>query len=117
MRAYIAFVPIVVLVGCVLAVPVRACAIAWPRGEQVGIATESALIIWDEKSKTQHFIRRASFETELPYFGFLVPTPTKPDLAEAPDELFRRLEDWTKAETKTKIVFQEIPLGLSLIHI
>jgi hypothetical protein len=92
-----------------LAVPARACAPAAPQGEHVRIATESALIIWDEKTKTQHFIRRASFETKLPYFGFLVPTPTEPELAEAPDDLFKRLEEWTKPENKTRIVFEEIP--------
>lgn len=111
MRASIVIVPMFCLLASIPAVPVRACATAWPRGERVRIATESALIVWDEKSKTQHFIRRASFETKLPYFGFLVPTPTKPDLAEAPDDLFERLEDWTKAETKTRTVFREVSLG------
>src|SRR5262249_59090346 len=104
MRAFMVVVPMVCLVASILTVPVRACATAWPRGERVRIPTESALIIWDEKSKTQHLIRRASFETRLPYFGFLVPTPTKPVLAEVPDDLFRQLEDWTKPETKTKTV-------------
>src|SRR5262249_30504349 len=37
----------------------------------------------------------------LPYFGFLVPTPTPPELAEAPDELFTTLHKWTEPEVKT----------------
>lgn len=113
MRACLVFVPLVCLVASIPAIPVHACATAWPRGGQVRIATESALIIWDESSKTQHFIRRASFETRLPYFGFLVPTPAKPELAEVPDELFRQLEDWTKPETQVKTVFHEVHLTCS----
>ncbi len=82
----------------------RGCATAMPKGKanQVRIATESALIIWDEKTRTQHFIRRASFETRGPYFGFLVPTPSMPQLAEAPDEVFGHLEEWTQPERVTE---------------
>jgi hypothetical protein len=89
------------------------CAAASRKGESVRIASETALIVWDEKSKTQHFIRRASFETREPYFGFLVPTPTKPTLAETPDEVFQRLEEWTKPEERTETDYQSfIPIGL-----
>jgi hypothetical protein len=76
-----------------------------PRGARVAIATESAVIVWDEKTRTQHFIRRAAFDTRVPYFGFLVPTPTQPKLAEAPDALFNRLEVWTRPQ----VVIQRIP--------
>jgi hypothetical protein len=81
-----------------------------PREKAVAIAGESALIVWDEQAKKQHFIRRASFRTEVPYFGFLVPTPTRPELAEAPDEVFTQLEDWTKPEVKTETVYVNRPL-------
>jgi hypothetical protein len=111
MRACLRFALLVCLVAGVLAVSTRACAPAWPQGRTGRIATESALIVWDEKAKTQHFIRRASFQTKVPYFGFLVPTPTQPRLAEAPDELFRLLEEWTKPEKKTKVIYQE-PISL-----
>jgi hypothetical protein len=40
----------------------------------------------------------------VPYFGFLVPTPSQPKLSEAPDELFQVLEDWSKPEIITKKV-------------
>jgi hypothetical protein len=74
------------------------------RGAHVAIARESAIIIWDEKAKRQHFIRRAAFDTKVPYFGFLVPTPTQPTLKAAPDELFKRMEDWTKPEVRTQYI-------------
>lgn len=68
------------------------CAVAPRAGQRVDIAEESAIIIWDSATKTEHFIRRASFKTEAKDFGFLVPTPTKPTLAEADDSAFGELE-------------------------
>jgi hypothetical protein len=46
----------------------------------------------------------------VPYFGFLVPTPTQPELAEASDELFTRLEEWTRPEVRTEKYYQKISL-------
>src|SRR5437879_4070273 len=66
-----------------------ACAAAPHPGDYVGIANETALIIWDAESETQHFIRRATFDTKAKDFGFLVPTPSKPELDEAHDYTFK----------------------------
>ena len=44
--------------------PADACAPAPPRNQSVEIASESAIIAWDEGTKTQHFIRRASFRSD-----------------------------------------------------
>src|SRR5262245_52360195 len=84
-----------------LAASGRTCATVATAVSHVPIAAESALIVWDEKTKTQHFIRRASFEAREPYFGFLVPTPTEPKLAEAPDALFTQMEGWIRPEVHT----------------
>jgi hypothetical protein len=62
---------------------ISACAPIMPTGKAVEMATESALIVWDEKAKTEHFVRRASFQTEVPSFGFLVPRPARPEQAGA----------------------------------
>jgi hypothetical protein len=78
----------------------RPCAPAYARGMRVGITAESALIVFDEKTKTEHFIRRANFDTTAPYFGFLVPTPSQPHLAEMADSTFNILEEWTAPEIK-----------------
>src|SRR5262245_46528462 len=82
--------------------PARSCAPAYGRTRSpVRIASESALIIWDDKAPrdgkkgTEHFIRRGTFDTMSPDFGFLVPTPTKPEVAEADDEIFTKLEAYT----------------------
>lgn len=70
----------------------RACAPAPRRGAIVNIVGEFAVIVWDASTRTEHFIRRASFDTDTSDFGFLVPTPTRPILAEAKDEAFTHIE-------------------------
>lgn len=110
----------VVLVLFVLAalvderIPLEGCAPAPHRGQWVDIRDESALIIWDAETKTEHFIRRASFETAATDFGFLVPTPTQPDLGEADDRVFESLGRTTAArhvyQEQIKTVFGFGPL-------
>ncbi len=73
-----------------------ACAPAGRQGEVISITQESAIIIWDAATKTQHFIRRASFDTKSKDFGFLVPTPTRPALSEVDAAIFGYLESVTR---------------------
>ena len=68
--------------------PAAACAPAPREGATVAIADESAIIVWDEAKQIEHFVRRASFRSSEKDFGFLVPTPTKPDLTEVSDDAF-----------------------------
>ncbi len=67
------------------------CGGAYRPGERVDVADETALIVWDAKTRTQHFIRRATFLSTAYDFGFLVPTPNRPQLAESSDDLFADL--------------------------
>jgi hypothetical protein len=87
------------------------CAAVPPKGGRVEIAEESAVIIWDAPSKTEHFIRRASFKTAAKDFGFLVPTPSRPKLAEADDSVFRELERITAPPVRVR---QESSGGCSI---
>jgi hypothetical protein len=66
----------------------------------VRVDAEEALIVWDAARGTEHFIRRADFRKEGgDAFGFLVPTPTRPELAEADEGVFSRLADrYTRRE-------------------
>ena len=69
--------------------PVAACAAAPVHGGNgVQIASESALIVYDSATKTEHFLRTANFDTSSSEFGFFVPTPTRPELAEAAADIF-----------------------------
>jgi hypothetical protein len=83
------------------------CAVAPRFGETVQIADESAIIVWDAASKTEHFIRRATFSSAARDFGFLVPTPTKPELSEAGDGAFTALASLTAP----RVIVQSAPRG------
>jgi hypothetical protein len=73
-----------------------ACALVAGERDRVSIESEEAIIIWDAASRTQHFIRRASFTAATKDFGFLVPTPSQPELAEADDAAFDYLARLTR---------------------
>ena len=78
-----------------------ACALVSRSGEGVQVAQEEALIVWDSKTRTQHFIRRVSFDGRAKDFGFLVPTPSKPELADADNWTFRYLARLTEPKVIT----------------
>ncbi|HYC59393.1 MAG TPA: DUF2330 domain-containing protein [Thermoanaerobaculia bacterium] len=80
-----------------------ACAPAPRMGERVNVAEEAAVIVWDPASKTEHFIRRATFTGEAREFGFLVPTPTVPVLARVDDGVFDRMHGLTTRRTEYAI--------------
>jgi hypothetical protein len=103
-------------VAAVPARPVAGCAVALRPdvpGSAVEVATETALIVWDEKTKTEHFIRAASFASTSADFGFLVPTPTPPTVEEADPSIFRTLTSTTAPRTQTivKTVRPELSCG------
>ncbi|MCU0677544.1 MAG: DUF2330 domain-containing protein [Myxococcota bacterium] len=81
---------VALLVFVLRAEPVDACAAFGPAGP-VTIAGEEALIVFDAARGRQHFVRTAAFDGAPSDFGFLVPSPSQPELAEAPAEVFREL--------------------------
>jgi hypothetical protein len=86
------------------------CAPAPPGGRRVQVLGESAVIIWDSKTKTEHFIRSATFESDSPDFGFLVPTPTVPTLTESSDQIFIMTEEFMVPEKVEKNVYGVNPI-------
>ena len=80
----------------------QACCPASQRGAHVQITNQEVLVVWDEQRKLEHFVRRASFAADSARFGFLVPTPTVPELAEAEDEAFVRLARAIRPEVRHK---------------
>ncbi len=67
----------------------------------VEVANEEAVIVWDAKNKTQHFIRRADFTTQAKDVGFIVPTPGMPQLGEVDDNAFPNLRSWIEQNPST----------------
>ncbi|MSR80999.1 MAG: DUF2330 domain-containing protein, partial [Gemmataceae bacterium] len=84
-----------VLLSALAGLSLNACLALGRNGVPVGIGEETAILIWDAETKTEHFIRRAKFVTESKNLGFLVPTPTKPDLVDVGDAAFHELYRFT----------------------
>jgi len=80
-----------------------ACAPAPRMEERVDVVEEAAVIVWEPATKTEHFIRRASFRGTARDFGFLVPTPTVPTLARVDDGVFDQVWARTRPQTVYKI--------------
>jgi hypothetical protein len=76
------------------------CCPAPPSGKPVVNADQTVIILWDAASRTEHFIRQASFRSQADDFGFLVPTPTQPELSESGNEAFPFLLKLTEPERK-----------------
>jgi hypothetical protein len=83
-----------------------ACCPAYSPGDTVRIADQKILVVWDAENKTEHFVRQADFVSDADGFGFLVPTPTRPQLAEADAAVFARLEDAIRPEVKTVVDYR-----------
>jgi hypothetical protein len=111
-----------VLLACSLlltdSAPATACAPAPPPGEEVKIAAEEAVIVWDPATKTEHFIRQARFLSTARSFGFLVPTPTVPKLSEIAggvfDQLTHRISPEVRHERETELLISPWLLELFL---
>jgi Uncharacterized protein conserved in bacteria (DUF2330) len=88
------------LVAYLVSYPAEACCPAGPKGKPVVNADQTVIIIWDAAAKMQHFIRKASFKSEADDFGFLVPSPSQPELEESGNEAFPYLLKLTEPEIK-----------------
>ena len=62
-----------------------------PPEKQPTLSREKVLIIHDEESGTEHFIREIAFAHAADPFGFVVPVPGKPTVAEVKKNLFTPL--------------------------
>jgi len=68
-----------------------ACSGVGPRGQPVVFGDQTNIVIWDEVHQTEHFIRNASFRSGAADFGFIAPTPGKPQLNKASNRAFYTL--------------------------
>jgi hypothetical protein len=57
----------------------------------VDFGGQQNIIVWDADSKTQHFVRVASFKSKTPDMGFLAPTPSVPELKEIDPKVYDHL--------------------------
>lgn len=77
--------------ACLIAGSVYACSGVGPPGRPVVFGDQTNIVIWDEAHHMEHFIRNANFKSGADNFGFIAPTPGKPELHEASTKAFYTL--------------------------
>ncbi len=98
-----------------LSQPAAGCAPAPPAGEQVVTQREDALIVWDAPNRREHFVRRAAFGGVSKEFGFLVPAPSRPELAEASEAAFSTLAQATAPAVVSESRWVAAPVGCTML--
>ena len=73
-------------------------------------ADQTVIMIWDHERQTEHFIRQARFRSEGDSVGFIVPTPSRPQLEESGTKAFPYLAEITSPRKSTSF---ELPIGCS----
>ena len=68
------------------------CCVAMRPGASVLLSDENVVIVWDKARGIEHFVRQAKFTGNQKDFGFIVPTPTEPELALADSKVSEMLE-------------------------
>lgn len=89
----------------------HACCAVAAGGVPVVNADQTVIIWWDKSNQIKHFIRKASFRGGGESIGFLVPTPSRPQLEESGDEAFRYLANITAPK---RFAGGGFPLGCSV---
>jgi Uncharacterized protein conserved in bacteria (DUF2330) len=84
--------------------PASGCAVVPNKDGHVAVANELAVIVFDEETKTEHFVRKATFQSTSADFGFLVPTPSVPELVEATGDAFAALAKLTEPKVEVRRV-------------
>lgn len=80
------------LVGLLCPELANPCATARDGNGHVVLTGEVVAIVWDPSSQTEHFVRRASFDADTKDFGFIVPVPSLPEIAQVETGGFDVLE-------------------------
>jgi hypothetical protein len=80
--------------GLLAAYDAEPCGILGSReGRRPSLAYEQVLLLHDPATEQEHFIRSVTFRTEARPFGFVVPTPSRPTVAEIKANPFPALRE------------------------
>lgn len=67
---------------------------------RASLALEQTLIIFDAERHREHFVREVVFRTSRTMFGFVIPTPTRPEVARAAKNPFPVLRTYLPYEVR-----------------
>jgi hypothetical protein len=87
-RTFFVLLASVLFLTALVPPPAHGCCPAPPHNKPVVNADQTVILLWDAATRTQHFIRQASFKSEADDFGFLIPSPSRPELDESGNEAF-----------------------------
>lgn len=73
----------------------RACCAVSSTGIPAINADQTVILLWDKERQMEHFIRKASFRGQGDSVGFLVPSPSRPQLEESGNAAFPYLAEIT----------------------
>jgi hypothetical protein len=80
--------------------------------EAAFFAGQTNIIVWDEATKTEHFVRNAKFTSTAGDLGFLAPSPSLPTLVEVDEVAFETLAS-AVAEFERKVKESKLTIGCS----
>jgi hypothetical protein len=97
-QVFVALLALSALLATSSFLTVDACSPVSRSGKAVVNADQNVIIIWDRVNKIEHFIRKATFKSNAEEIGFLIPTPSRPELEESGDAAFDFLAKLTAPE-------------------
>lgn len=95
-------IPTLFLFGFGLTRVADGCCAVSAQGVPVVNADQTVILLWDRERQTEHFIRKASFRSEGDSVGFIVPTPSRPQLEESGNAAFPYLAQITAPQYESK---------------
>ncbi|MBC8125841.1 MAG: DUF2330 domain-containing protein [Gloeobacteraceae cyanobacterium ES-bin-144] len=102
---------ILCLAGWLYQNPALACCSVSSQNVPAINADQTVILLWDKERQMEHFIRKASFRSQGDSVGFLVPSPSRPQLEESGNEAFPYLAEIT---TPPASISGGFPLGCSV---
>lgn len=88
-------ISILCLLGLLAQDVARACCAVSSTGIPAINADQTVILLWDKERQMEHFIRKASFRGQGDSVGFLVPSPSRPQLEESGNSAFSYLAEIT----------------------
>ena len=88
-------ISILCLLGLLAQDVARACCAVSSTGLPAINADQTVILLWDKERQMEHFIRKASFRGQGDSVGFLVPSPSRPQLEESGNSAFSYLAEIT----------------------
>lgn len=72
-----------------------ACVLVAAKGQEAWQPAQKVFLDWEPRTKVETLVLQPSFESDAPDLGFVVPTPSRPEMVAVPREFFMELAVFT----------------------